>query len=231
MVDSSHLRDRLMARLGGSGAAVVVAIVTMAVGACTTTVTGQAVRAFGQSPTTAKPISARDLLLHDGASTPLGPATGAPVGDNYFTSARPSECSAAILFERSPLRPAGAKDHAESSYKFDSQALYAESIDVYGNDLNTQDAVWNGFSAVSNCHGDAVGISPSGEYAPMRLSYFATPSDGVLVWTMTRPDWNCDYGLAVVPRVALVMAVCDFKPGFPMADWASKRRARLDSRA
>jgi hypothetical protein len=152
------------------------------------------------------------------------------VGDNYFTSARPPECSAAILFEGSPLRPAGSRDHAESSYKFSSQALYAESIDVYDNRLNIHDVVRKGFRAVSDCHGDAVPISPSGEYAPMRLGFFATPSDGVLVWTMTRPDWKCDYGLAALPRIALVMAACDFKPGFPMADWTAKRRAQLDSR-
>ena len=62
----------------------------------------------------------------------------------------------------------------------------------------------------------------------MRLSFFGTPDDGVLVWTMTRPEWTCDYGLAVIPRVALLMSLCDSKPGFPMAQWASKRRAQLD---
>jgi hypothetical protein len=222
-----------MAHLGRSWVAVALAIAVMTAGACGKTVTGQAVRASGQSrsPANAAPIPARDLLLRDGETTPLGRATAAPVSSNYFTSARPPECSAAMLFEGSPLRPAGSRDHAESSYKFDSQALYAESIDVYENVLNTHDVVWNGFSAVSNCRGDATGVSPSGDFGPMRLSFFAAPSDGVLVWTMTRPDWTCDYGLAVLPRVALVMAACDSKPGFPMADWASKRRAQLDSRA
>jgi len=61
----------------------------------------------------------------------------------------------------------------------------------------------------------------------MKLSFFATPADGVLVWTMTRPDWTCDYGLAAIPRVVLMIAACDTKPGFPMADWAAKRRAQL----
>ena len=222
-----------MLRLGRSWTAVTLAIAVLTAGGCAKTVTGHALRSSGQFPTTpnAAPIPARDLLLQDGQTTPLGRATAAPVSNNYFTSARPPECSAAVLFEGSPLRPAGSRDHAESSYKFDSQALYAESIDVYDNDLNTHDVVWNGFSAVSNCRGNATGVAPSGDFGPMRLSFFATPSDGVLVWTMTRPDWNCDYGLAVVPRVALVMTVCDFKPGFPMADWASKRRAQLDSRA
>ena len=45
---------------------------------------------------------------------------------------------------------------------------------------------------------------------------------------MTRPDWTCNYGLAVVPRVALLMSLCDSKPGFPMAEWASKRKAQID---
>lgn len=211
-------------------AAATSALVAISMTACTTSVAGSAVRASGQQPTQ-HAIPARDLLLQDGGTTPLGPATAAPVGANYFTTAHPPECSAALLFEGSPLRPAGSRDRAESSYTFDSQALYAESIDVYDNDLNTHDVVWDGFRAVSNCTGDAVGISPSGEFSPMRLSFFATPSDGVLVWTMTRPDWTCDYGLAVVPRIALVMALCDSKPGFPIADWAAKRRAQLDSRA
>jgi len=34
----------------------------------------------------------------------------------------------------------------------------------------------------------------------------------------------------VLARTALMLSACDFKPGFPMADWASKRRAQLDSR-
>jgi hypothetical protein len=222
-----------MAQRWRSWVAVAAAIAVVTVGGCAKTVAGHAIRSPGQSPTTVKaaPIPARDLVLQDGNDTPLGPATSAPVSDNYFTSARPPECSAAMLFEGSPVRPPGSTDHAESSYKFDSQALYAESIDVYDNDLNAHDVVWKGFSAVSECRGDATGVAPSGEYGPMRLSSFATPSDGVLVWTMTRPEWTCDYGLAVVPRVALVMSACDSKRGFPMADWAAKRRAQLDTRA
>ncbi|OBA81312.1 hypothetical protein A9W99_14040 [Mycobacterium sp. 1164966.3] len=204
-------------------------IVVLTLGGCATPVSGKAVRASGEPQP--HMIAARDLLLQDGDTTPLGPATAAPVGTNFFTSTRPEECSAAMLFEGSPLRPAGSREHAESSYKFDSQALYAESIDVYDNALNTHDVVWNGFSAVSNCRGDAIGVSPSGDFGPMRLSFFGTTSDGVLVWTMTRPDWTCDYGLAVIPRVVLVMSVCDSKAGFPMPDWAAKRRAQLESKA
>jgi hypothetical protein len=177
------------------------------------------------------PISARDLLLQDGDTTPLGAATATTVGDNYFTGARPPECSAALLFKGSPLRPAGSSDYAESAYRFGGPALYAESVDVYDKALNTYDVVSNGFRAVSQCHGDAVGVSPLGVFKPMKLSFFGTTGDGVLVSTMTHPDWTCNYGLAVVPRVALLMSLCDTKPGFPMSEWASKRKAQLDRRA
>lgn len=210
-------------------------VVALTLGACSTSVSGQATRAGGASPSgaavtttpTPKPIAARDLLLQDGITTPLGRAVAVALGDNYFTSVRPPECSAALLFKGSPLLPPGSSDHAESGYSVGSQALYAESTDVYSKVVNDHDVVWKGFSAVSDCHGDAIGVAPLGAFQPMRLSYFATPSDGVLVWTMTRADWTCDYGLAVVPRVALMISACDSKPGFPMADWAAKRRAQL----
>lgn len=215
--------------VGRTVAALVGAVLT--VGACTTSVPGTAVRASGEQRPPSRVIPARDLLLQEGETTPLGSATAAPITNNYFTSARPAECSAAMLFEGSPLRPAGSSDHAESSYRFGGDALYAESIDVYDNDVKPNDVVRSGFSTVSGCQGDAFGIAPSGEFGPMRLSFFATPADGVLTWTMTRPDWTCDYGLAVVPTVVLLVSVCDSKPGFPMTDWAQKRRAQLDSRA
>jgi hypothetical protein len=226
-----------MARhLRGAAASVLVALTLCA---CTTSVSGRAIRAPDQSPGAGSPsaspgsarIPARDLLLQDGDTTPLGVAAAVPVGDSYFTSVQPPECSAALLFKGSPLRPARSSDHAESEYKFSSPALYAESIDVYDKKLNTQEVVWKGFGAVSRCHADAIGHSPLGDFRPMRLSSFGTPSGGVLVWTMTRPDWTCDYGLVVIARTALMLSACDFKPGFPMADWASKRRAQLDSRA
>jgi hypothetical protein len=206
-----------------AAAAMMVTVATL--GACNASVPGRAMRATKPAPAS---ISARDLLLQDGDSTPLGAASGTKVGPNYFTSARPPECSAALLFEDSPLRPAGSSDHAESSYRFTSSALYAESVDVYANTLNTGDVVRNGFRAVSDCHSDVIGATSMGEYPPMRLSFFATPADGVLVWTMTRPDWTCDYGLAVIPRVALLISACDVKTGFPMADWTSKRKSQLD---
>jgi hypothetical protein len=206
--------------------------------ACTTSVSGRAIRAPEQpapgGPTSVAPSSARlpahDLLLQDGDTTPLGVASAVAVGETYFTSVQPPECSAALLFKNSPLRPARSSDHAESEYKFSSPALYAESVDVYDKKLNPHEVVWKGFGAVSKCHGEAIGHSSLGDFRPMRLSSFSTLSSGVLVWTMTRPDWNCDYGLVVVPRTALLLSACDAKPGFPMADWAAKRRAQLDSR-
>jgi hypothetical protein len=211
----------------------VLVIAAVVVSACATSVMGRAVRAPGQPGIPAgahAAISARDLLLPDGDATPLGPATATPVGDNYFTSARPPECSAALLFKGSPLVPPGSSEHAESAYRVAGPALYAESVDVYGKAVKAHDVVSKGFAAISKCHGEAVGMSPSGAFRPMRLSFFGTTDDGVLVWTMTRPDWTCDYGLAVVTWVALMMSACDAKPGFPMRDWASKRRAQIDRR-
>ncbi|KAA1248514.1 hypothetical protein F0Q45_20155 [Mycobacterium simiae] len=201
---------------------------------CTTTVAGHATRAAGQPTgpsTSVKPAPARELLLQDGDRAPFGQLTQFLVGDNYFTSAEPAECKAALLLKDSPLRPAGSSDHAEAAYNDGEQPLYAESVDVYTNTLNVHDVVWNGFRAVSECHGEAIGVSPSGKSAPMRLSYFAIPADGVLVWTMSSPRWTCDYGLAVVSRVALVLSACDFQSGFAMAEWASQRRTQLDTRA
>ncbi len=205
-------------------ALVLLVIAAVTVSACTTLVTGRAVRAPG-------PVAARELLLRDGDSTPLGPAIRTTVGTNYFTSARPPQCSAALLFEGSPLRPAGAADHAESAYTFDSRALYAESVDVYNAALNIRDVVSNGFRALSECNVEAIPVSPSGEFRAMKLSHYAAPAGGLLVWTMTRTDWTCDYGLAVVSLVVLLISACDATPGFPMADWAAKRKAQLDGRA
>jgi len=214
----------------------IVALVITAVmlSACATSVTGRAIRASGPPAGGSTParaaISARDLLLQDGDTTPLGRATAAPVGDNYFTTVRPPECSAALLFKGSPVLPGAKSVHAESGYRVDGPALYAESVDVYDNPLKTREVVSKDFAAISQCHGDAVGVAPLGEFRPMRLSFFGTTDDGVLVWTMTRPDWTCDYGLAVLPRVVLMLSACDTKPGFPMRDWASKRRAQIDRR-
>lgn len=212
------------------------AVAVLALGGCDAVVGGRALRASGQSaatPTTTMkrpPSHAQDLLLRSGDDTPLGAAGAIPVGDTYFTSARPPECAAALLFEGSPLRPAGASDHAESAYQFSGPALYAESVDIYDNALDPHHEVVSGFLAVAQCRHDAVGVAPAGEAAPMRLSGFATPSDGVLVWTMTQSAWTCDYGLAVLTHVALLLSACNNAPGFPMADWAAKRRAQVDGR-
>lgn len=213
-------------------AAAVVAM--LALGGCSAVVGGRAVRAMGQSApsTTVKPPQARaqDLLLQSGDDTPFGAASAMPVGDTYFTSARPPDCSAALLFKGSPLRPAGSSDHAESAYQFNGPALYAESVDIYDNALDPHHEVVSGFIAVAQCRHDAVGIAPVGEAPPMRLAGFATPSEGVLVWTMNQPGWTCDYGFAVLPHVALLLSACNNAPGFPMADWAAKRRAQVDGR-
>jgi hypothetical protein len=211
------------------------AIAAVLLSACAASVPGRAIRASDQrssggSTPARTAISAHDLLLQDGDATPLGRVTATPVGDSYFVSARPPQCSAALLFKGSPLLPAGQSDYAESGYRVGGPALYAESVDVYDKALKTHGVISNGFAAVSQCHGDAVGMAPTGQSGPMRLSFFGTTDDGVLVWTMTHPDWTCDYGLAVLPRVALMLSACDTKPGFPMKDWAAKRRAQIDRR-
>lgn len=177
------------------------------------------------------PIFARDLLLHDGDSSPFGPAAMTDVGDTYFTSVRPPECSAALLFKGSPLRPPHSTDYADSAYSFGGSAMYSESVDVYDKALDVHAVVWDGYGAVSRCTAEAVGIAPAGAFAGMRLSYYGVPADGVLVWTMTRPDWTCDYGLAVVPRAALLLTLCDHESRFRMADWASTRREQILGRA
>ncbi|MGH3596114.1 MAG: hypothetical protein ACRDUT_09120 [Mycobacterium sp.] len=228
---STHRRDsRVAAALLG---------VAAILAACTTSVAGRPVAADGHPPLPSgsatkpvpAPISASDLLLRDGDNTPLGPAASAPVGDTFFTSARPPECTAAVLFKHSPLRPAGSSDHAESAYNFGRTAIYAESADVYVKTLNPHDVVWDGFGAVSKCNGDAVGVAPAGEFGPMRLRQFSVPPDGVLAWTMTAPTQTCDYGLVVVPRAALVLAACYVEGTFDMTEWATKRREQIMSRA
>lgn len=207
-------------------------IAALMVTGCTRSVTGQAIWASGQPTVRARAhavTSARDLLLQDGDDTPLGPAAATRVGDSYFTNVRPPECLAALLFRRTPLLPGRSSAHAESAYRVGGPALYAESVDLYGG-LKAREVISKGITAILQCHGDAVGLAPLGEGRPMRLGSFGTRGDDVLVWTMTRPDWTCDYGLAVLPQVALMMSACDTKPGFPMVDWALKRRDQLDRR-
>jgi hypothetical protein len=215
-------------------AAAILTIVAAILAACTTTVAGHPIAAGrkllpSRSATTS--ISASGLLLRDGDGTPLGPAVATPVGDLFFTSARPSQCAAALLFKDSPLRPVGSSDHAESAYSFGTSAIYAESADVYVKHLNPHDVVWNGFSAVPKCNEDATGVAPAGEYGPMRLSLFAVPADGVLTWIMTSPQWTCDYGLAVGHQATLLLVACDPESRIDMADWASTRREQIMARA
>lgn len=207
--------------------------------ACTTSVAGRPVAADGHPPLPSgsatkpvpAPISASDLLLRDGDQTPLGPAASAPVGDTFFTSARPPDCTAAVLFKDSPLRPAGSSDHAESAYTFGATAIYAESADVYAKELNPHDVVWNGFAAVDKCSGDAFGVAPAGEVGPLQLRRLSVPADGVLAWTMTGPQETCDYGLVVVPQAAMVLVACDIEGRINMTEWATKRREQIMSRA
>ncbi|OBJ49650.1 hypothetical protein [Mycobacterium asiaticum] len=216
-----------MFRLRLSAVPAVLLVSALSVGACTPTVAGRAVRAAGYSP---PPPAARDLLLQDGEQTPFGAARSRPVDGSYFTSVRPAECSAALLFKGSPLRPPGSIDAAESAYGFDGRARYAESIDRYDRDVDAHEVAWRAFSEVSDCRVDAIGVSPWREFKPMRVTGFDIPQDNVMTWSMGREDWTCSYGLAAVSRVVLMIAACDAKPDFPMAEWGAKRKAQLDRR-
>ena len=69
-----------------------------------------------------------------------------------------------LLFKGSPVLPTGKSVHAESGYRFGGPALYAESVDVYDKALKTREVVSDDFAAVSQCHGDAVGVAPSGSF-------------------------------------------------------------------
>jgi hypothetical protein len=222
----------------GRVTAIMLTIVAVALAACTTSVAGHPIAAGGhRAPSrsttqpASTPISASDLLLHDGDRTPFGPAVAMLVGNTFYTSARPPQCSAALLFKDSPLRPAGSFDHDESAYSFGTSAIYAESADVYAKRLNPHDVVWDGFGAVPKCSEEAIGVTPEGESGPMRLSLFAVPADGVLTWTMTSPEWTCNYGLAVARQATLLLVACDTENRIDMAEWASKRREQIMARA
>ncbi len=184
------------------------------------------------SPTTttttvAPPPDAAGLLLPSGAETPAGPVTSIPVGPNYFTSADPPTCDAAVLFRNSPLVPPGAVQQAEKAYTSPGTALMAEAASVYASPVDPSTIVRDGFSAVSACSGDAVGLAPQGPGEPMRLTRFEMAGVGVLVWQMSQPTWTCDYGLVAVSQSVLMLSLCDAQPGFPMAEWASTRRAQI----
>ncbi len=64
----------------------------------------------------------------------------------------------------------------------------------------------------------------------MHLSDVDTSAHDAVVWSMSQPDWTCDYGLAALPRTVLLLSSCDAKPGFPMADWTAKRLAQISGR-
>ncbi|HEX5254945.1 MAG TPA: hypothetical protein VFW69_13935 [Mycobacterium sp.] len=217
-------------------AAAVAVVAMLALSGCSVVVGGRAVGASGQSggapsaPVRHPPARAQDLLLQTGDDTPFGAATAIPVGDNYFTTAQPPNCEAAVVFENSPLRPPGASDHAESAYRFAGPATYGESVDIYGDPLDVRHVLVDGFIAIAQCRREAVGVTRDGQSSSMHLSDVDTSSHTAVVWAMTQPGWTCDYGLAALPRTVLLLSACDAKPGFPMADWTSKRLAQISGR-
>lgn len=210
----------------GWAAAVIAAVL---LSACSTTVEGKAVQGPDPGPKSAT-THARDLLLKTGDNTPLGPATAIPVGDNYFTSATPQNCQAAVLFENSPLRPPGASDHAESAYRFSGPATYAESVDTYRDALDVRHVMVEGFIAIAQCRRGAVGVAKDGRSVSMQMTDISTSAPDAVVWVMSQPDWTCSYALAAVPTVALLVSACDAQPGFPIADWTAKRLAQISGR-
>jgi hypothetical protein len=105
--------------------------------------------------------------------------------------------------------------------------MMAEAVSTYDGNLDIGAVVRDGSTAVSGCTTNSVGISSVGPSRARRLDGVTTPSDGVLAWKMTRPGWNCDYGLAVAARAALLLSVCHYQPGFQMGGWAKQRRDQL----
>jgi hypothetical protein len=216
-------------------AAALAVVAMLALSGCSVVVGGRAVGAPGHSAAPSAPVKhpqprAQDLLLATGEVTPFGAATAMPVGDNYFTSAQPANCEAAVLFENSPLRPPGAADHAESAYRFAGSATYGESVDIYADPLDVRHVLVDGFIAIAQCRRDALGVTRDGQSSSMRLSDVDTSSHTAVVWTMRQPGWTCDYGLAALPQTVLLLSACDAKPGFPIADWTSKRVAQISGR-
>lgn len=202
-------------------------------GACSASVAGRAVRGDGQPTTVGGPQSpgAQNLLLKAGDDTPFGPATPIAVGDNYFTSAQPPECQGAVVFENSPLLPPGAAERAESAYRFSGPQTYGESLGIYDASLNAHHVIVEGFIAIGQCfikHG-ATGVARDGTSSPLQLQDIDQSSQA-LVWVMTRPGWNCGYGLGSAPRVVLLVSACDAQPGFPMEDWVYKRLGQISGR-
>ncbi len=208
----------------------VAVLASVLLSACTTTVEGKAVRGSDQGSKSATSTPARDLLLKTGDNTPMGTATAIPVGDDYFTSATPQNCQAAVLFENSPLRPPGASDHAESAYQFGGPAMYAESVDIYRDALDVRHVLIEGFIAIAQCRRGAVGVTKDGRSFPMHMSDVSTSAPDAVVWVMSQAEGTCSYALAALPKIALLLAACDTQPGFPMLDWTAKRLAQISGR-
>ena len=202
-------------------------IVALALGACTTSVPGQATRGSGQPPAssakakpTPVPISARDLLLQDATTTPLGPAIAIPVGDSYFTSVRPPECAAALLFDSSPLLPPAPRimpiRHTKSTARPCTRSRPTSTPTPWTTTM------WCGKALVlSRIVVAGHRCRPAWGLQTDETQLLRQSSDGVLTWTMTRPDWTCDFGLAAIPRVVLLMAAATPNPG---SRWRTGRR-------
>lgn len=215
-------------------AAAIVAVTLLA--ACSTSVAGRAVRASGSpgaapSATITRPGDhARDLLLKSGADTPFGPATAIPLGDNYFTSAQPPECDAAVLLANSPLLPPGAADRAESGYRFNGPQTYGESIGIYHDALDDHHIIVWGFIALLKCfvpnHRGVAGVTRDGTSWPLQIDG-VDHSAQALVWTVTQPGRVCGFGLGSAPKVVLLVSACDTQPAFPMEDWVYKRLGQI----
>ena len=108
-------------------AAAISLVAALTLGAGTASVTGRGVRAPTPAHST---IRARDLLLQNGDTTPLGRQL--PTLWAKLFHQRPAiRMRAGTAFKGSPLPPAVASDHAESAYTFGGKALYAESVDLY----------------------------------------------------------------------------------------------------
>jgi hypothetical protein len=229
-------RERALVGITLSYAFIVIAIVALVAwaGLRDNTIHPAATTGAAASPTAVTPTatpapaplpSAASLLLPDGATTPAGTAQRIPLGDNYFTSAQPPNCGAAVLFRNSPLVPAGSTDHAESGYNLGDNDLMAESVDIYRTPLDPGALITKGFSAVGDCSGDAVGVNAKGESMSMRLTQFSN-GDGILVWTMIHGTWICSHGLAVTTHAVLELSRCAYAD-FPMTDWANTRRGQI----
>lgn len=222
-----------MGRQVRTAVAAVVAVTLL--GACSTSVTGRAVRAPGSSggpPATVNTpgVRARDLLLKSGDSVPFGAASQIPFGDNYFTRADPADCEAAAVVQDSPLLPPGATDRADSAYRFSGAQTYSESLGLYDAGFDDEHVVLHAFLNVAQCfvsaHRGFTAVSRDGKSWPVQLDGF-DQSAHAMTWTLTQPNWICGFGLGSGPRVVLLVSACDAQPAFPMEDWLYKRLAQI----